>query len=120
MDVTVNDNPAAPTADAGDDQDVKEGNTVTLDGSNSSAAAGKTITTYQWAQTAGTLVQLSGASTATATFTAPDVDETLIFQLTVTDDDNQTDSDTTNVNVSKSGGGGGGGGGGGCFINSMF
>jgi hypothetical protein len=117
--VTVNNNPLAPTADAGADQDVKEGDTVTLDGSNSSPAAGSTITTYQWVQTAGTPVQLAGGSTATATFTAPDVDETLIFRLTVTDDDNQTGIDTTNVNVSKSGGGGGGGGGG-CFINSMF
>jgi len=118
--VTVNDNPLAPTADAGADQDAKEGNRVTLDGSNSSPAAGSTITTYLWEQVpGGTLVQLAGASTATATFTAPDVDETLTFRLTVTDDGGLSSSDTVAVTVSKSGGGGGGGGGG-CFINSMF
>ena len=117
--VTVNNNPQSPTADAGADQDAKEGNTVTLDGSNSSPAAGSTITTYLWEQVpGGTLVQLAGASTATATFTAPDVDETLTFRLTVTDDDGLSSSDTVDVTVSKSGGGGGGGGG--CFINSMF
>ena len=118
--VTVNDNPLAPTADAGDDQDAKEGNTVTLDGSNSSAAVGSTITTYLWEQTAGTDVgTINDADKATATFTAPKVKETLTFRLTVTDNNNQTSSDTMNVNVSKRGGGGGGGGGG-CFINSMF
>ena len=118
-----------PVADAGTDQDATEGDTVTLDGSISSDADG-TIASYQWAQTGGTAVTLSGASTDTATFTAPDVaaaGETLVFRLTVTDDDGQTSSDTVSVNVSDSTattsddtGGGGGGGGGGCFINTMF
>jgi hypothetical protein len=114
-----------PVADAGIDQDVTEGDTVTLDGTGSSDTDG-TIASYQWVQTAGITVTLSGASTETATFTAPQVDsavETLTFKLTVTDDDGQTDSDTMSVTVSDStgggdddDGGGGGGGGGGCFI----
>ena len=120
--VTVNNNPIAPTADAGPDQEVNEGNPVTLDGAGSTDSDG-TITTYQWEQLpGGTPVQLSGASTDTATFTAPDVGpagETLIFKLTVTDDDGLINTDTVSITVrNPTSSDGGGGGGGGCFIGT--
>ena len=106
-----------------DPTNVKETTVVTLNGSNSSDADG-TIESYLWEQLpGGTPVQLANATTATPTFTAPQVDangETLTFRLTVTDDDGLTSSDTTSVTVTDgtvaSTDGGGGGGGGGCFI----
>ncbi len=91
-----------PTADAGPDQSVGEGTTVTLDGTNSSDPDGN-IVSYQWVQTAGTSVTLSGAQTAQPTFTAPNVDQggaSLTFQLTVTDNGGLQSTDTCIVNVS--------------------
>lgn len=93
--VTVN---QPPTAHAGNDQSVSIGQAVTLDGSGSSDSDGS-ISSYQWNQTAGTTVTLSGATTASPTFTAPATAGTLTFQLTVTDNLGATSSDTMNVVV---------------------
>jgi hypothetical protein len=71
--------PLPVSAFAGADQQVLQGATVTLDGSGSTGP----ITSYSWTQTAGPAVTLTGADTATATFTAPAGDATLEFQLTV-------------------------------------
>jgi hypothetical protein len=92
-----------PTADAGTDQTVNEGDSVNLDGSGSSDPDG-TIDSYSWTQTAGTQVTLSDASSATPSFTAPDVGadgDTLTFELTVTDNDGETATDTVNVQVNN-------------------
>jgi hypothetical protein len=92
-----------PTADAGPDQTVGEGDPVTLDGSNSSDSDG-TISSYEWLQTAGTSVALSDPTSDMPWFTAPIVGisgEALTFQLTVTDSGGLTDSDTVIVNVSN-------------------
>ena len=87
-----------PAAVAGADQSVDTGTQVTLSGSASSDPDG-TIARYGWEQTAGTMVTLNGADSATATFTAPDMEGTLTFLLTVTDDDEATGSDEVNVTV---------------------
>jgi hypothetical protein len=116
--VTVNNNPIAPTADAGVDQDVNEFDTVTLDGSGSVAAGGGNLS-YQWMQTAGTSVVLSDSQADQPTFEAPDVGPTgeiLTFQLTVTDEDGLKSTDMVNITVHNPTSSGGGGGGGGCFI----
>jgi hypothetical protein len=93
-----------PTANAGSDQTVNEGDTVSLDGSGSSDPDG-TVESYSWTQTAGTQVTLDDASSATPSFTAPDVGadgETLTLELTVTDIDGATSTaDTVNVEVSN-------------------
>ena len=90
----------SPRANAGPDQIVDAGSTVTLDGSGSSDSDG-TIASYQWTQTPETTVSLSNANEASASFTAPQVDMavTLTFRLTVTDDDGATDPDTVSVTV---------------------
>jgi hypothetical protein len=93
----------APTANAGLDQTVDEGDTVTLDGSNSYDPDG-TIASYSWTQTAGTSVNLSDPASATPTFTAPLVgagSEALRFQLTVTDNGGLSGTDTVIINVSN-------------------
>jgi hypothetical protein len=90
-----------PTADAGPDQAVNEGDIVILNGSNSSDPDDG-IASYQWTQTAGTSITLSDSTVAQPTFTAPYVaagGETLVFDLTVTDNGGLQDTDTCIVNV---------------------
>jgi len=89
-----------PVANAGADQSVESGATVTLDGSASSDADG-TITAYLWEQVSGPVVTLSNAETATASFVVPTVTETTtwVFSLTVTDDEAETDTDEVMVAV---------------------
>jgi hypothetical protein len=96
----------APTANAGLDQTVLEGATVTLNGSASTDSDG-TIAAYSWSQTAGPSVTLSSASAAQPTFTAPLVDSAtaLTFTLTVTDDGDLTDTDTVTITVNDTGSG---------------
>ena len=98
--VTVSPPNRWPVADAGPDQSVAAGAAVTLNGSGSDPDG--SVEGYAWTQTVGATVTLSGASSATATFTAPAVTTraTLTFRLTVTDDDGATGSDTVRVTVS--------------------
>ena len=92
-----------PTADAGPDQTVDEGVTVTLDASNSSDPdPDDGIASYLWEQTDGTSVTLSDRASDQPTFTAPDVGpdgESLTFQLTVTDNGGLQAQDTCIVSV---------------------
>ncbi|HSX32715.1 MAG TPA: PKD domain-containing protein [Candidatus Saccharimonadales bacterium] len=97
----------APTANAGPDQGVTSGASVTLDGSGSSDPDG-TIASYSWAQVSGTSVTLSDPSVVGPTFTAPIVTGapvTLVFGLTVTDNlGAQSTQDTVTITVSALGG----------------
>ena len=102
----VNVTPAAPantppTANAGPDQSVVAGATVTLNGSNSTDGDGA-IASYAWTQTGGPTVTLAGASSAKPTFTAPDpaAATSLTFQLTAKDTGGLSATDTCIVNVS--------------------
>jgi hypothetical protein len=61
-----------PTANAGPDQTVPEGTTVTLDGS-SSTDPDDGIAAWSWKQTGGISAALQGLDTARPTFTAPDI-----------------------------------------------
>jgi kexin len=107
-----------PTPNAGDDQTVNEGDTVNLDGSNSSDDG--SITSYHWAQLSGKPVTLSDSTSDQPTFTAPQVKNSgslLTFRLTVTDDVCLQSNTTINVQVDNIAGSGDGGGGG-CFIDT--
>ena len=93
--VTVPDVP--PIADAGDDDTFVEGTPATLDGSGSNDPDGQALS-YAWTQIGGTNVALTGANTASPSFTAPTVcgDELLTFRLTVT---TATGTDTDDVAI---------------------
>ncbi len=97
--VTVTNVNQLPTANAGPDQTVNEGVVVTLNGS--SADPDGVITGYQWTQIAGPAVALSGATSTTATFSAPQVvtDTVLTFKFAVTDSDGAAAFATTSVTV---------------------
>jgi len=92
---------STPVANAGLDQNVDEGVTVTLDGSDSKDADGE-IVSYLWGQTSGISMTLSDINAVQPTFTSPDVGpdgESFTFQLTVTDNEGLEDTDTCIVNV---------------------
>jgi hypothetical protein len=79
-------------ADAGVDQTVEQGAKVTLDGGGSAGD----IDSMSWSAPDG--VTLTGADTATPTFTAPNAAGKLTFTLTVTGN-GQTQTDSVDVTV---------------------
>jgi hypothetical protein len=89
-----------PIADAGPDQNVDEGDVVTLDGTGSTDPDG-TISAYLWEQIAGISVTLSSTTASQPTFTAPAVafPSSLQFRLTVTDNNAATHADTVYITV---------------------
>lgn len=96
-------NISPPTANAGADQSVLLGATANLNGTASTADTPAAIYRYSWVQTAGPAVTLTGADTATPSFTAPasGVGTVLTFELTVTDDVGLTATDTVNVTLTE-------------------
>ena len=111
--VDVNDVLLPPVADAGANQTVPAGTTVTLDGSNSYDPDG---TIVQWEQVSGaTQVSLGTPNELITNFMAPAVAGELVFKLTLTDALNQSSEDFVSVTTTAtpaptppdSGGGGG-------------
>jgi MYXO-CTERM domain-containing protein len=89
--VTVRLDNRIPTASARVVSGGVAGQTVVLDGTESSDLDGDKLT-YSWTQTSGGAVQLTGANAGVATFTAPAVaaQTTLGFELMVTDPSGET------------------------------
>ncbi|MCP4413722.1 MAG: hypothetical protein GY808_14270 [Gammaproteobacteria bacterium] len=91
----------SPVAVAPDDFEATEATTVSLDGTGSTDDL--VIASYLWEQTGGTSVSITGATSATASFTAPDVAVgttlDLTFSLTVTDSAGATHSDSLIVTI---------------------
>jgi hypothetical protein len=88
-----------PVASAGNDTTYAEGELVMLSGQSSTDSDGA-ISTYQWQQISGPTVQLLNSSSATPTFSAPDVKTNTVFtfQLVVTDDEGLA-SDPAEVSI---------------------
>ena len=108
--IRVTDVDEAPTANAGPDQAVAEGATVTLAGSGSDPE-GQALT-YAWTAPSG--ITLSSSTAASPTFTAPDrdADYTLTFSLVVNDGSSDSAADTVDISVAADEGGNGQGAGG--------
>jgi hypothetical protein len=90
-----------PTADAGPDQTVNEGQAVLLNGSNSTDPDDG-IASYQWVQIGEPVVSLSSPDAKQSTFTTPDVGPegaALTFELTVIDHNGNQGKDICVVNV---------------------
>jgi len=92
----------SPEAEAGNDQTVRGGQTVTLDGSDSTDPD-YGIAAYRWRQTAGDPVEISGEDEVSMSFVAPneDLSEPLTFELAVTDNGGLESTDTVGVSVEK-------------------
>jgi len=100
-DPSTNETNEPPVADAGPMQTVAEGTVVTLSGVNSSDPDDG-IASYEWTLISGPYVELSGATTPEAVFTAPEADAkgiSLTFALTVTDYSGQSTTGTCIVNI---------------------
>lgn len=97
------------SADAGPDQSVMAGDTVTLDGSGSKAPNGA-IASYRWELFSAfssidpAKIVLSNPSGPRTTFTAPDAKGWIQFRLTVTDTGGSQDSDMVMITINTTGG----------------
>jgi glucose/arabinose dehydrogenase len=89
---------APPTAHAGADVTVEDGQQFTLDGTLSTDPDGGPLQ-YAWTQVAGNAVVIHDDRSARAFVEGAEGPATLTFQVTVTDDSGQTHTDTVVVTV---------------------
>ncbi|GMU20879.1 MAG: hypothetical protein AMXMBFR13_09750 [Phycisphaerae bacterium] len=89
-----------PMANAGPDQSVNAGQPVILQGGGSADPSGAPLQ-YLWNQVQGPAVPLTGASSVTASFNAPNIATavTLVFELTVTNGCGRSAGDSVAVIV---------------------
>ena len=88
-----------PTANAGDDQSVSAGATVTLDASASTDTDGNIID-YYWRETSSYGISITNNNSAQASFTAPNYgNDPITIELTVTDDHGATTTTTHTITI---------------------
>jgi len=87
----------SPTANAGPDLTVNQGDNVVITGGGSDPDG--SITGWAWSQQSGPSVDLVNADSQEVSFTAPDSVGDIRLRLTVTDDDGATDSDNVDITV---------------------
>ena len=97
----------APTANAGIDQVMTEGDTVNLDATASTDSDGS-IVSYYWQQTGGPMVVLTSIMEAQPSFVAPaiaavDDGTELTFELVVTDDGGFMDRQSVTITILDNG-----------------
>ena len=91
-----------PTADAGADQTVAEGSTVSLGGTASDADPGDTLT-YLWTHGSVLGISIANSDSASASFVAPNVAADTAFTVTLTvNDGTASASDTLQVTITDS------------------
>jgi signal transduction histidine kinase len=106
VDVVVRNVNQAPFADAGSDQNVRAGDTVSMDGTGSRDPDSDPLT-FAWTQTGGAGVSLSDPASATPSFEAPGAAATLTFSLVVQDNQGaQSAPDAVTVTVASASNGG--------------
>ncbi|WNG41521.1 aldo/keto reductase [Archangium violaceum] len=88
----------APTARAGEAGSAESGAQVQLNGALSTDPDGDALT-YEWAQVEGPAVTLSGADTATPSFTAPEVENQTELRFSLVVKDGSLSSEPTFVTV---------------------
>ena len=95
-----------PRANAGPDQEVNEGDIVSLNGDDSSDPDDDNLS-FMWTQveSSSPAIVLNGADTSQASFTAPQVeaDTSFVFELTVTDENDGSDSDSVEITIDAGG-----------------
>jgi serine protease len=89
-----------PVAEAGPNQAVYEGESVTLDGGNSNDPDG-TITSFAWQLISGLVIDIPGLDQAQVSFMAPATRVTVenIYQVTVTDELGATSTDQLSLTI---------------------
>jgi uncharacterized protein (TIGR03382 family) len=89
-----------PNANAGADQAVNQGATVSLSGAGSSDPDGDTLT-YAWTKTAGPSITIQNPTSVSPSFVAPSVGAPTVItiRLTVSDGKGGTDQDTVDITV---------------------
>ena len=86
VNIVINKTNLAPIADAGDNSNMKQGGSATLNGTASYDPEGLDIASYQWTQVSGPFALLMNTTSAYPTYVAPvGVTGTMVFQLQVSD-----------------------------------
>lgn len=90
----------APTANAGLSQSAQGLDNIVLDGSASNDPENDTLS-YTWTQLSGSSVNLVNPDSATPSFSAPNINDTLSFSLIVNDGELNSIADTVSVAIEK-------------------